>query len=119
MTQGSIAPLRFILPAQLIDLGLSSAHELLNEFWRHQALPEAIEDDPFKCGTAEALTVGADAAAACSGAGPTTRLPQSLAERRTKDYPLCRIGDRGCYVDRSNPNLFVMTYAPILSITIS
>ena len=49
----------------------------------------------------------------------TTRLSQSLAERRTKDYPLCRIGDRGCYVDRSNPNLFVMTYAPILSITIS
>jgi len=69
MTQGSIAPLRFILPAQLIDLGLSSAHELLNEFWRHQALPEAIEDDPFKCGMAEALTVGAGAAAACSGAG--------------------------------------------------
>jgi hypothetical protein len=36
-----------ILSAQLIDLHLSSAHELLNELRRNQALPEAIEDDPF------------------------------------------------------------------------
>jgi hypothetical protein len=52
-----------------VDLLVEGSHKLLNEFWRHQALAQTIDDQSLQRAPTDALTVRTVATAASSGTG--------------------------------------------------
>ena len=58
-----------VFAALEIDLLVKSSDELFNEFWRHQALAQTVDDQPFKSSPTDALAIGTGAAAPSGRAG--------------------------------------------------
>jgi len=52
-----------------IDFFVEASDEFFNEFWCHQALAEAVDDQPFQSRTTDALPVGTGTAAPGGRAG--------------------------------------------------
>jgi len=58
-----------VFTALEIDLVLKGSDEFFNEFWRHQALAQTVDDQSLESGAANSLAIGVGTAAASGGAG--------------------------------------------------
>ena len=58
-----------VFTALEIDLVLKGSDEFYNEFWRHQALAQTVDDQSLESGAANSLAIGVGTAAASGGAG--------------------------------------------------
>jgi hypothetical protein len=52
-----------------IDLVLKGSDKFFNEFWRHQALPQTVDDQSLESSAADTLAIGTGTASASRRAG--------------------------------------------------